>query len=265
MTVTVERFLVVTNVGVVDCAQPQTACGIGAADVFAPGGSAVIQPMVFTPQPPVTDPFDARIAGTVTDSSSAPVPGTKVFAYRSTDGLLPSLQTTTDGSGNYVLENAEPGIAYRLRFGVADGVGPGDGVVRRRGLRRRAVALHRLGRPAHRGAARPRRRRSAGGGGHLDWNGSRSGRRPDGQRQCLGVPQSGQMGRLLCRHDRRRRHVPNRRCPTRHRTADPVRAAGGIGTRRRVVRQRPHPTGRDPRPRRSRREHGSDAQLAAGP
>ena len=60
VTVTVERFLVVTNVGVVDCAQPQTACGIGAADVFASGGSAVIQPMVFTPQPPVTDPFDAR-------------------------------------------------------------------------------------------------------------------------------------------------------------------------------------------------------------
>jgi hypothetical protein len=117
VTATVERFLVVSDVGVVDCAQPQAMCGIGVTDLLG-SGSAVVKPMLFTPQPPVADPFDARIAGTVTSASGAPAPGTTVSAYRTTDDWIAPLRTTTDASGHYVLENAEPGIAYRLRFGA---------------------------------------------------------------------------------------------------------------------------------------------------
>ena len=50
-----------------------------------------------------------------------PVLGATVWAYRSSDGWVAPLRTTTDASGNYVLEDAEPGIAYRLRFGAPTG------------------------------------------------------------------------------------------------------------------------------------------------
>ena len=63
-TVVVERFLVVRDTGVVDCAQPAAACGIGAGDLLSPGGKAVIEPVSFDPLPPVDDPFGARIEGT---------------------------------------------------------------------------------------------------------------------------------------------------------------------------------------------------------
>ena len=123
VTVTVERFLVVADVGVVDCAQPAARCGIGAADFLSPGGSAVIESMTFTPQAVVDDPFGARISGTVIDATGAPVGGATVAAYRSSDRWVAPLRTTTDASGNYVLEDAEPGIAYRLRFGAPTGSG----------------------------------------------------------------------------------------------------------------------------------------------
>ena len=121
VTVTVERFLVIANVGVVDCAQPNATCGIGAGDLLSPGGSAVITSMTFTPQPPVEDPFDARVSGTVTDASGGPVPGATVSAYRQSDGWVAPLHTTTDASGNYLLEDAEPGIGYRIRFDAPSG------------------------------------------------------------------------------------------------------------------------------------------------
>ncbi len=121
--VTVTRFLVVNNVGVLDCAQPQVACGLGAGDVVAPGGQLVVAPMTFTPQPPVTDPFNARIQGTVTDASGHPLAGVSVWAYLATDSWVGSVQATTDGSGHYVLEDAEPGLAYRIRFGPPNGSG----------------------------------------------------------------------------------------------------------------------------------------------
>jgi hypothetical protein len=121
--VTVTRFLVVNNVGVIDCAQPQVSCGLGAGDLFAPGGQSVVAPMTFTPQPPVADPFNARIQGTVTDGSGHPVAGASVWAYVSTDTWVGSLQASTDASGHYVLEDAEPGIAYRIRFGAPTGSG----------------------------------------------------------------------------------------------------------------------------------------------
>ena len=87
-------------------------CGIGVADLFG-HGSVVTKPVTFAPQIPVADPFDARIAGTVTDANGAPVPGVTVLAYRATETWIASLRTTTDTSGHYVLEDAEPGIAYR--------------------------------------------------------------------------------------------------------------------------------------------------------
>ena len=113
---TVERFLVVNDVGVVDCAQPGAACGIGAADFFVPGGSSVSAGVEFTPQAPVDDPFDARINGTVTDGEGDPVAGVRVWAFTRTDTWVGSLQTTTDASGSYILEAAEPGIAYQVVF-----------------------------------------------------------------------------------------------------------------------------------------------------
>jgi hypothetical protein len=114
--VTVHRFLVVKDTGVIDCAQPSSHCGIGAADLLAPGGSAVVAPITFTTKPPVTDPLNARINGTVTDRDGNAVAGVRVFGYRATDTWVGTLQTTTDEFGNYVLEDAEPGIAYRVFF-----------------------------------------------------------------------------------------------------------------------------------------------------
>jgi Tol biopolymer transport system component len=58
-----------------------------------------------------------RISGTVTDTNGNPVAGVAVWAYRASDTWLPTLQATTDASGNYVLDRAGLGIAYRIRFG----------------------------------------------------------------------------------------------------------------------------------------------------
>ena len=123
-TMGVDRFLVVVGVGVIDCAQPQSSCGIGALDLTN-GGNTAIKPIAFTPQPPVDDPFNARIIGRVTDTNGSPVAGAPVWAYRATDGWVGSVRTTTDQNGNYVLEDAEPGISYRLVFGAP----PGSGLV----------------------------------------------------------------------------------------------------------------------------------------
>ena len=49
--------------------------------------------------------------------------GADVWGYRSTDGYVGSLRTTTASDGSFVLEEAEPGIAYRVRFGPPAGSG----------------------------------------------------------------------------------------------------------------------------------------------
>ena len=121
VNVPVARFLVVNGVGVVDCAQPQSVCGFGVSNrdtqTFGTVG------MTFTTQPPVADPFNASITGTVTNTSGHPVAGTLVWAYQAGDTWVGSQRTTTDASGHYVLENAEPGIPYRIVFAPPAGSG----------------------------------------------------------------------------------------------------------------------------------------------
>ena len=78
------RFLVVLDVGVVDCAQPQAMCVLWAVQVVD-GEPPVLAPLSFAPQPPVTDPFGARISGTVTDATGHPVAGAPVWAFRPSD------------------------------------------------------------------------------------------------------------------------------------------------------------------------------------
>ena len=54
--------------------------------------------------------------GTVTDTAGNPVGGAVVWGYRASDAWVGTLVTTTDVSGHFVLEDAQPGIAYRIQF-----------------------------------------------------------------------------------------------------------------------------------------------------
>jgi hypothetical protein len=58
-----------------------------------------------------------HISGTVTDFNGNPVADVAVGAYQASDSWLPTLQATTDASGNYVLDGAQLDVAYRIRFG----------------------------------------------------------------------------------------------------------------------------------------------------
>jgi hypothetical protein len=122
ISVTVHRFLVVVGTGVIDCAQPQSTCAFGADDLSLSTG-IVSTPLAFTPQAPVTDPFNARIEGVVVDSGGHPIANAPVRGYTATDEFVGTLFATTDASGHYDLEDAEPGITYRIRFGAPSGSG----------------------------------------------------------------------------------------------------------------------------------------------
>jgi protocatechuate 3,4-dioxygenase beta subunit len=109
---TVRRFISVSGLGMIDCAQPSANCAMAAADVLAPGGAAVVTPIAFAPQPPVP----GQIFGTVTDPQGAPVPGADVWAYTPSDSWVGSLRTATDAQGSYAFAQVEPGVPYRILF-----------------------------------------------------------------------------------------------------------------------------------------------------
>jgi protocatechuate 3,4-dioxygenase beta subunit len=66
---------------------------------------------------PTADLAQGSIAGRVSDSTGAAVPGVAVEA--TSDALIETKRTsTTDGAGQYRIEDLRPG-AYRVRFTVA--------------------------------------------------------------------------------------------------------------------------------------------------
>ena len=234
--VNVARFLVVRNVGVIDCARPNASCAIGVLDSGSSSG-AVAAPLSFTAQPPVENPFNAHITGRVTDAAGNRVAGALVWAYRPGDTWVASLQTVTDASGDYVFDDPEPGISYRITFAPPagsqlvrqwyDGTPAGSptrakrasGVAQRAGADRDGRCGAGRGRQSRRNRDRTR------------WDARR-------QRARQGIPRRGQLGRPVCRHDGRQRRLSLRRRRSRYTNTNFVRAAGGLRAGPRVVRQR---------------------------
>lgn len=116
-TFTVRRLVRVSG-AVIDCAQSTATCVIGASDFNSPNSGIATAPITFTAQDPLPP---AEIHGRVTDSGNNPIAGVRVGAYLSADGFLPSLAATTDGNGDYLLENVGLNEGYRIRFGAPAG------------------------------------------------------------------------------------------------------------------------------------------------
>jgi neocarzinostatin family protein/carboxypeptidase family protein len=116
-TFTVQRFISSAAHGDVDCAQADANCGIGAADFFSSGGGAVATPITFVAQPPVV----LGISGTVTGPGATPLSGVKVWAYTNSDAFVATRQTVTGTDGKYALDDLDPHVEYRVRFGPPSG------------------------------------------------------------------------------------------------------------------------------------------------
>jgi hypothetical protein len=106
---------------IVDCADANAVCGIGAADIFEPQGEIVVVPISFTPQPPGPDPF--RIVGTVAGPDGQPLSGVDVWAYLPQDSWVGSQTAVTAADGSFTLEDVTPNASYRVRFGAPAGSG----------------------------------------------------------------------------------------------------------------------------------------------
>jgi hypothetical protein len=110
---TVTRFIYNAAGTVTDCAQPMSACAIGAVDFFAPGGAIALAPISFEPQDPAdADPF--RVVGTIDGPDGTPLEGAQVWGYLTSDGWVGSQRTTTGQDGTFALEDVLPGVAYRI-------------------------------------------------------------------------------------------------------------------------------------------------------
>jgi hypothetical protein len=116
--VTVFRFIMPANTGntTIDCTQPSSNCGIGAANsVTGTGLVGAGAGISFTTQPP-TNTF--AIIGSVTGPNSQRVANANVSAYTPSDTWIGSLRTVTDTSGTYELGGTiNPHVAYRIQFG----------------------------------------------------------------------------------------------------------------------------------------------------
>jgi neocarzinostatin family protein/carboxypeptidase family protein len=113
----VQRFITPSSRAPVDCAQPDAACGIGAADFFSSGGAIVLTPITFIAQPPV----ELEITGTVTGPDGSPVAGAPVWAYAPSDGFVGSHRAVTASDGTYTITDLVTQTDYRVRFGPPTG------------------------------------------------------------------------------------------------------------------------------------------------
>jgi hypothetical protein len=116
---TVDRFIRPASTHtLVDCAQSTASCAIGAQQESPVFGSPIVTPISFTAQPPAT----FTVKGVVKGPEAQPLANVAVWAYKSSDQWVGSIQTVTDATGSYQL-TVDPNVPYAIRFGPPAGSG----------------------------------------------------------------------------------------------------------------------------------------------